>query len=143
MNRIVCDTNVIISGFFWQGPPRRILNRIEAGEDMLFISREILIEAERVLQYNKLKQTLNAAHLVPADSIRWLVAHATLVMPKPLEQVVVVDDPADDMIVACALAAGADSIISGDKHLLNIRAIDAIQIISAAEYIDMIGKRGD
>ena len=43
--RLVCDTNIIISGLLWGGLPYRLLERIEAGRDTLFVSRAMLEEA--------------------------------------------------------------------------------------------------
>lgn len=52
---------------------------------------------------------------------------------------VVPEDPDDDHVIACALAAQADVIVSGDKHLLNLREYQGMHIITAAQAVKMIG----
>jgi predicted nucleic acid-binding protein len=48
---------------------------------------------------------------------------------------VVVADPDDDHVIACALAAKADAIVSGDGHLLNLKEYQGMRIINPAEAI--------
>lgn len=117
------------------GPTRQILERIEKGEDALFTSRSLLDELDRVLRYPKIVSTLGKARLRRQDILRWLVRHSTIIMPKPLDRVVVTADPADDQVLACAVSASADRIVSGDRHLLEIRSFRGISILTAQEYL--------
>jgi putative PIN family toxin of toxin-antitoxin system len=50
-------------------------------------------------------------------------------------------DPDDDAVLACAVAARADFIVTGDKDLLGLRAYRAIAILSASEALDKILQR--
>jgi predicted nucleic acid-binding protein len=49
-------------------------------------------------------------------------------------------DPDDDAVLACALAARADLIISGDAHLLNLKSYQRMPIVSTAEALARISK---
>lgn len=51
---------------------------------------------------------------------------------------VVASDPDDDHVIACAVAAKAESIISGDKHLLTIKFYQNISILSPADALGFI-----
>jgi len=135
MKRIVCDTNIIISGLFWKGPPRQILERIEQGHNTLFITRILLDELDRVLRYAKLVSILGKAGLGRRDILRWLVQHATIVVPKPLDSIAVKADSTDDHVLACAVSSSADAVISGDKHLLDIRSFRGIPILTASRFL--------
>jgi len=135
MKRIVCDTNVIVSGLLWNGTPRRLLESVETGKISLFTSRILLEELDRVLRYRKLVLILGKSGVSRQDILRWLVQHASLIMPKPLDSVVVTADPSDDHVLACAVTASADAIISGDKHLLAIRLFREIPIKSASRFL--------
>ena len=44
-------------------------------------------------------------------------------------------DPDDDHVLACALAARADIIVSGDAHLLNLKHYQGMRIVYAAEAV--------
>jgi len=138
MKRIVCDTNVIVSGLLWKGPPRQILARVEQDKNSLFTSRILLDELDRVLRYPKLTAILGKAGLGRQDILRWLVRHATIVMPKPLDCVAVTADPSDDHVLACAVSASADVIISGDKHILDIRSFCGIPVLTASRFIQKV-----
>ena len=135
MNRIVCDTNIIISGFLWKGKPREILKRIETKSAVLFVSKNILIELERVFAYPKISKVLQSSSLSTRDLLEWVVRNSSIVIPKKFTHVIIKDDPSDDIILACAVSAHADVIISGDKHLLRILKYENIPILNANNYL--------
>ena len=132
--RLVCDTNIILSGLLWGGLPYRLLERIEAGRDTLFVSKAMLEELQSVLQRPKLRKILGREDLQWTDVVRWVVANSTLVVPRPLPAPVVKADPSDDKILACARAADADAVVTGDAHLLAFGSWEKIRIISVAEF---------
>ena len=47
--RLVLDTNVVVSGLFWGGPPRRLLDLARDGRVVLFSSGVLLDELAGVL----------------------------------------------------------------------------------------------
>jgi len=53
---------------------------------------------------------------------------------------VVPDDPDDDHVVACAVAARVDVIVSGDKHLLKLREYQGIRMVTAAQAVKSFTK---
>ena len=62
---------------------------------------------------------------------------AEVIVPPPLPQPVC-RDPDDDHVLACALAAQSDLIVSGDADLLNLREYQSIRIVAAAEALRLI-----
>lgn len=137
--RLVCDTNIIISGLLWGGLPYRLLERIEAGRDTLFVSRAMLEELQSVLQRPKLKKILDRETMQWADVVRWVVANSTLVVPRPLSVLVVKADPSDDKFLACAKAASADAVVTGALHLLALGSWEGIRILTAAAFFKQSG----
>lgn len=134
MKRIVCDTNILVSGLLWRGAPRLILSGIETGLVILFTSRPLLEELERVLTYPKIGRIFKKTGVERREVFRWVLEHATLVAPKPFFAPVIRDDPSDDHVLACAVAAAADGIVSGDRHLLALGAFRGIPILTAANF---------
>ena len=64
---------------------------------------------------------------------------AKVIRPKRIGRVVP-DDPDDDAVIACALAARAELIVSGDKHLLGLGGqYQGIRIVAPAEAVELIG----
>ncbi len=59
------------------------------------------------------------------------VALVTIVAPA-LVTPTIIRDPSDDAILAAALGASADLIVSGDAHLLNLKSLQGIEIVTAA-----------
>ena len=129
--RVVLDTNVLVSALAFPGSkPDRILERVRRRETALFVSSFILGELERVLTA-KLRHT-------PAE-VRQRVAAirrmATLVEPgERIRLVEAMDD--DNRILECAVAARADYLVTGDRqHLLPLRSVGGIPIITPAAFI--------
>jgi putative PIN family toxin of toxin-antitoxin system len=137
--RVIIDNNILISGLIWGGTPYQVLVRIDEGRDVSFTSRDILIELQTVLQRPKLAGILSARGLSWENIAKWLIAHSTLVLPKPAECVLVESDPADDIFLLCARACQADVVVSGDRHLLDLAVWEGIRIVSAAQFIKKEG----
>lgn len=135
MKRVVCDTNVILSGMLWGGTPRQMLARIEQGKYNLFTSRMLLEELDRVLRYPKFTTIFGKAGLSRQDILRWMVRNSTIIISKPLDRPVVLADPSDDCVLACAVSASAEAVVSGDKHLLNIRSFRGIPILATGRFL--------
>jgi len=134
--RIVLDSNVIISAFLFGGPPARVLGCALAGAVQCFTSLPILDEVRAVLQRPKFGLSSSQA-LALVEEFHDLGQVVT-----PTDRVrAVPDGPDDDMIVACALAAGASLIISGDAHLLNLGQWRSIRILSPADFMREIEGR--
>lgn len=65
---------------------------------------------------------------------------ADLVEPK--ERIdAIMDDPEDNRVLECAVASGASIIISGDSHLLALRTLRGIAIMSPAEFLRSFRKK--
>ena len=51
---------------------------------------------------------------------------------------VIVDDPDDDRVLECAVAGGADYIVSGDRHLLKLGVYEGVAILTVRQFMDRI-----
>jgi len=106
--RIVCDTNVLISGFLFGGNPREVLQLCSSGKVINCISPEIIQEVEDVLHRPKFG-------LLPEQVYRIIgLFRDTLTMVIPQNSIDVITlDPLDNRILEAADAAEAKFIISG------------------------------
>ena len=139
VNRIICDTNCLISGSLREGgPPARILDRVEAGQDTLLLTHEMVVELSGVIQRSKFKAVMQQVGTNPAEVLLRLIEIALFVDPYPLPGPVIEADPDDDMVLACAATAHPDFIISGDGHLLDLQAFESIPILSPRAYVDQL-----
>lgn len=133
--RVVADTNTVVSGLLWQGPPRVVLDAARAGAIHLFTSAPLLAELDDVLARQKLKPRLALVGATPRELILGFAALAAVIAPAPLPTAVAAD-PDDDAVLACALAVRAQVIVSGDQHLRILEEWEGIPIVSAAEFVD-------
>ena len=137
MVRVTLDTNVIISGLYGAGNPLSLLAAAEAGSIRLKISPAILAEVADVLQREKFGWTAAEARA----ATEWLSEIADVVEPKQTVDIIK-NDPDDNRILECALASRSDFIVSGDKHLLTVRAFQGMPIVKVAEFMQIMQSRG-
>lgn len=135
--RIVLDTNVVVSALVWGGIPFKLLQAATQGSIELCTSPMLLAELRKVLGRGHLASRLVQQRSSVEEAIGLYGELAIRVSPLSTPRVVA-DDPDDDHVLACALAAHADWIVSGDRHLLDIRSYQAISIVSAAEAVNRL-----
>lgn len=135
--RVVLDTNILISAFGWGGVPGRLLLSGLTGQVELCTSPHLSTELERVFAYPTVAQALAKRGLSAADLHRRYLASVLWFEAAPLPRPVC-RDADDDHVLACAVAAGADLIVSGDDDLLSLRAYENIPIMTAAVALDRI-----
>jgi len=138
--RWVLDTNVVLSALLWQGTPYHLLEAVRQKPGLkLYSSPALLDELADVLTRPSASKRLvlltKTAHDVLADYSEAV----ELVEPDEVPRVVLTD-PDDDQVIAAALAAGADCIVSGDSDLLGLARFRGIAIINAGEALGRIGK---
>jgi uncharacterized protein len=135
--RLVLDTNVLVSAFLWQGVPGRLIELATEQEIQLLTSRVLLDELADVLPRKKLAKKVAATGLTAAQIVLNYRRLAQLVTARKLSQAVS-RDADDDHVLACALAAQADLIVSGDEHLLTLKIHQNIPILTPAEALRRI-----
>lgn len=136
--RLVLDTNVVVSALLWGGTPFRLLQLAVEGEVELFTSPVLAAELGEILARPHLAVKL-IEQGTTADTVMALYLESARAVSPLFVPRVVPDDPDDDHVIACALAAQVDLIVSGDKHLLNLREHQGMPIVTAAQAVQMIG----
>jgi len=135
---VVLDTNVIISALLSaEGPPAQIIDLWEAGVFDVAISTPLLDELKRALDYPQVKKFQK----MTPDEIntllgRWSTLSVYVEPEVALE--VVEDDPDDNRVLECAVAAKVNYIISGDKHLLDLGEYRGIEVLPPAGFIVLL-----
>jgi putative PIN family toxin of toxin-antitoxin system len=132
--RVVADTNIVVSGLLWRGNPRRVLDAARDGIIELFTSPLLLEELEDVLSRKKLAMRLEAANVTVSELVLGYAALTTVIEAEAIEPVILAD-PEDDAVLACALAAQSEVITSGDNHLLDLKEHREIRILRPAELL--------
>jgi len=136
--RAVIDTNVLLSGLLWHGAPHALLTQVRDGALGLVSSPALLAELEEVIGRVKFDAILVRSATSRERSLAELRQLAEVIEPPPLA-VPVCRDPDDDAVLALALAAQADLIVSGDDDLLALKNYQRIlPIVDPATALQLI-----
>lgn len=133
--RVVLDANVLVSAVLYPSSnPGNILELVRRNAVQLLVSADILAEVKGVLLYPRLRK-------VHGRSPKWIKAFVQELSdlaettPGNLIVDVVKADPSDNIYLACAVEGKADFVVSGDKHLKNLKTYEGIQIVDPASFL--------
>lgn len=128
--KIVVDTNVVISGIFFGGNPRKIVEAVAAGSIDAYATTEIIDEYTGIIDsmIERKQGRINQSILSPLFSAMKIIETGT--------NIDVCRDSDDNKFIECAVDAKALYIVSGDNDLLDIKEYDGIRIITAKEFCD-------
>lgn len=138
--RVIADTNVIVSAILWIGISHTILVAAEKARLTLCVAPALLQELEGVLRRRKFAPRLRALQVGAEDLTAANARLVQVVLPRRVIRVVETD-PADDEVLACAMAARAKFIISGDSDLLRLRTYKRRSILSPAAFVRTVLSR--
>ena len=128
--RVVLDTNVLISGLIWpRGIPAQVVALARQGRVRSVISPVLLEEFREVLE-RKIGFQRDFIEAV----VETVVEHSEIVSPRRALHVVR-SDPDDDRVLECAVEGKADAVVTGDRHLLGLRAFRSISILSPRDFL--------
>jgi putative PIN family toxin of toxin-antitoxin system len=137
MIKVVYDTNIIMSGYIWEGNERRCIKKVEENKVMLFLSEEIILEIYNVAKRGKFSDIIKEVKLTPDMLVRKILDMSEIVESKRRTDVVL-EDPKDIKFIECAIAAKAPYIVSGDSHLLKLKKFEEIEIVTSKEFLSRI-----
>ncbi len=138
--RIVLDTNVVLSALLWRGTPYQLLTAIRQQSGVqLYSSTALLDELADVLTRPTATKRLAVIGKTAREVLSDYVEAVELVEPTTVPRVVPTD-PDDDQVIAAALTAHADLVVSGDADLLSIASFERIPIVTAAQAVQRIGR---
>ena len=129
--RIILDTNVLISGIFFGGPPARILQAWSIRRVRMIVSAPIMTEYRRVVE-----EIARKASGIDIDRILELIATESEMTAAPSLPSRVCDDPDDDKFLAAAIASGVHLIVSGDKALLRVSGYAGVKVLRPHDFVD-------
>lgn len=133
VKRAVIDTNVIISALLFEGKASKIVAFLEEGSLIICLSKAILDEYLKTLAYPKFRLSEEEIGFLLNNII---LKSSTMIEPSSFKERFCRDE-SDDKFLACADAAKADLIISGDKDLLDLAEFGSIPILSLSEFLSL------
>ena len=135
--RVVLDSVVAVSAFLTEGLTADLVSQCQENVD-LYTAEEILQEIRYVLlEKPHIRNRYTYSSNTVETFINYLRDISTIVTQLPKIRVIE-RDPKDDMIIACAVAASANYIISRDRDLLDLGNYQQIQIITPKEFMQIL-----
>ena len=134
----VIDTNIVVSRYVYpKGTNAELFDYWRRRKVEVFVSQPILDEYEQVLKYPHIQ----AVHQMGNAQIKQAVARirkfSTYVTPL-VSIDAVKDDPKDNKFIECAYASGANYVVSGDPHLLNLKYYRGITMVSPRMFVEAL-----
>lgn len=132
MIKAVLDVNILISGLFWKGPSRRVVDFVIVHRIESITSPNILAELEAVLY----EDFSDIPYSRIEEIIRDILSYSRLVAAERIS-VKGLRDIKDTKIIACALAGKAEYIVTGDKDLLVLKEYKGVRIVTPKAFLDI------
>ena len=137
MLTVVLDTNVFVSSLLVKGGlPAQVLRAWRDRQYVLVTSPAIIAEIQSTLSYPHIRHKY-AITDDDMEGLRALLERDALLVPGHTRpEGVIPEDPSDEQVLACAVEAGADVIVSGDRHLLELGAYQNIPILTVRAFLE-------
>lgn len=138
MIKVVFDTNIFVSSIFWEkGNPHKAVEFALEKKVRAFTSVEILRELERVL-----RRDFEEPGEMIQRQIGLIVEYSDIVAVNRKVDAIK-SDPEDNKILACAVSCDANYIVTGDKHLLQLKEYENVKIVTAKQFVDIAEKSAE
>jgi putative PIN family toxin of toxin-antitoxin system len=137
--KFVVDSNVLVSGSLWKGNPSRLVDALLDGSATLCASALVMAEFEEVLQREQFQKRLAQSGQSAREIISRFQTAALVVEGPAIPVPSALRDPDDIHVLACAMGACADAIVTGDNDLLSMAAFEGIPILTVRQALE---KRG-
>ena len=138
--RAVLDTNVVVSALIWGGKPFSSMQAATEGHLQLYTSPALIEELLDVLTRGHLAPKLESRRSSIKKAVMLYSGLAAMVVPMAIPPAVL-DEPDADAVIATAMSARVDLIVTGDRHLLALGNYATIQIVTPADAIDKLPAR--
>ena len=137
IRRVVLDTSVLVSALLFRGDVSRLVDLWKKSAFTPVISKETFEELEAVLHYPK----FGLSEEEKGEMIEEEILPFFEVVEVRQEVKGICRDPADDKFISCAVSAGADFIVTGDKDLMAVKKYKSVKILSASDFLEMVDSR--
>ena len=133
--KVFLDTNVLVSGFATRGLCADVIRLVLAEHE--FITADVVL--------NELKRVLKHKIRLPGEQIQEILTflESQTVQPKPISPPSIpVRDEDEQWVLACALAAKADVLVTGDKDLLDVaKEVSGLTLTDPRGFWNLAKKR--
>jgi putative PIN family toxin of toxin-antitoxin system len=131
--KVVLDSNIFISSFYWAGNPRKVFERVTNGLDELYITDGILKEISLVMADKKFDTSIDEIE----EYIKIIESYSIKLSPHGIAEDISRDKD-DNKILQCGFEGDVDFIITGDNDLLVLLKYRKIKIVKPKDYLETV-----
>jgi putative PIN family toxin of toxin-antitoxin system len=133
--RVVLDVNVWISALLWAGVPRQVVDKAASEEITIFASEPLFAELAATIGRAKFEAKILSLGRTTEDLINLVASFLQWCQP------IIVDvpqlrDPKDLIIIATAVGADAEVLVTGDRDLLILNEFEGIPILTPQQFLE-------
>ncbi|MEJ2752691.1 MAG: putative toxin-antitoxin system toxin component, PIN family [Chloroflexota bacterium] len=133
--RLVLDTNIYVSNLISEkGNLAKIVRWWLEGEFDVLVSQPIIDEILRVSGYERIQKKYAQVREKRLEYAAMIAEQALWIEPQEKLDVIAADE-SDNRYVECAVAGGAQYIITGDEHLLELGEYEGIRVLTPAAFV--------
>lgn len=141
MLKAVVDTNIFVSSLLSRvGTPAQVLDAWRSRYCLLVSCESIITEIRSVLFSAPIRNKYELQIQDIEEIVRLLHSEALLVPGNSKVSGAIPADPDDEIFLTCSLEAEADFIVSGDRHLLELKEYRGIPVLTAREFLERLEK---
>ncbi len=143
MIRAVLDTNILVSALITKksSAPLQLYKAFTIKQFLLITSPSILAEVEDVINRKKVIKYHRRNLEQRKEIMKQLVKLSYVTLESvTTEDVIIERDPDDDKFLDAAIEGNADFIVSGDRHLLDLKTYEGIKILTPKEFLQLLLK---
>ena len=135
---VVLDTNIFVSGVISpDSPPAQLLKHWQSGLLTVVSCQRAIDELDDVLQRPHLREKYKISS-AKREALLSVIREGVVLVSGESIKGVVTADPKDDMFIACAVEGQAKYIISGDKHLRQLRRYQSSRVVEPAYFLNVL-----
>ncbi len=141
MTRAVLDTNILISALITKksSATLQLYKAFTTQQFLLITSPSILAEIEDVINREKIIKYHKRNLKQRKEIMRQLVKLSYITLESLTTKDVIIErDPKDDKFLHAAIEGNADFIVSGDRHLLDLKTYEGIKILTPKEFLRLL-----
>lgn len=138
--RVLLDTNVVVSALLFGGGPCQLLRMLCQCPFELWTSRPLLRELAATLEHEKLQAAVTRTGFSVETLVQAYASQAFVMPDATLPAATFQPDPRDAPVVAAALAAKTDWLITGDRHLLDAKGMLPCEVLTVAEALQHLAQ---
>lgn len=138
MTKAVLDTNILVSALVIKvGKPAQVVVFAREGKFESILSEEIIKEARGIFHRKHIQKRFHPTDEEIEEFLDAVRAVSKFIKIEKVEDIITAD-ASDNVVLACAVEGGADYLVSGDLHFLNLKEHRNVKMVTPAQFLEIL-----